>query len=124
MTRPGRHPSGPRGLRHIALRSRDLRTTERFYVDVLGLRVAFPHEGMLFLESPGGGDLLNFVATRRIFDPRAGGLDHLGLRVPAATWRQAMRRLGRAGVRIAGRRGRDAVYFRDPNGYTIELYRD
>jgi catechol 2,3-dioxygenase-like lactoylglutathione lyase family enzyme len=124
MTRPARHPSGPRGLRHIALRSQDLRTTERFYVDVLGLRVAFPHEGMLFLESPGGGDLLNFVATRRIFDPRAGGLDHLVLRVPSATWRQAMRRLGRAGVRITGRRGRDAVYFRDPNGYTIELYRD
>jgi catechol 2,3-dioxygenase-like lactoylglutathione lyase family enzyme len=124
MTRPAWHPSGPRGLRHIALRSRDLRATERFYVDVLGLRVAFPHDGMLFLESPGGGDLLNFVATRRIFDPRAGGLDHLGLRVPAATWRQAMRRLGRAGVHIAGRRGRDVVYFRDPNGYTIELYRD
>jgi catechol 2,3-dioxygenase-like lactoylglutathione lyase family enzyme len=119
-----RRPSGPRGLRHIALRSRDLRATERFYVDVLGLRVAFPHAGMLFLESPGGGDLLNFVGTRGAFDPRAGGLDHLGLRVPSANWRDAMGRLKRAGVRITGRRGRDAVYFRDPNGYTLELYRD
>jgi catechol 2,3-dioxygenase-like lactoylglutathione lyase family enzyme len=124
MTRTARRPTGPRGLRHIALRSRDLRATERFYVDVLGLRVAFPHEGMLFLESPGGGDLLNFMATRRAFDPKAGGLDHLGLRVPAASWGGTMSRLRRAGVRIAGRRGRDAVYFRDPNGYTVELYRD
>jgi catechol 2,3-dioxygenase-like lactoylglutathione lyase family enzyme len=124
MTRSARRPIGPRGLRHIALRSRDLRRTERFYVDVLGLRVAFPHEDMLFLESPGGGDLLNFVGTRRAFDPKAGGLDHLGLRVPAASWRETLARLRRAGVHIDGRRGRHAVYFRDPNGYTLELYRD
>jgi catechol 2,3-dioxygenase-like lactoylglutathione lyase family enzyme len=55
MTRATLHPAGPRGLRHIALRSRDLRKTERFYVDVLGLRIAFPHEGMLFLESRAAG---------------------------------------------------------------------
>ncbi|HEY7140890.1 MAG TPA: VOC family protein [Methylomirabilota bacterium] len=124
MTRPARRPAVPRGLHHIALRSRDLRATERFYVDVLGLRVAFPHRGMLFLESPGGDDLLNFVAARRAFDAGAGGLDHLGLRVPAAEWRATMARLGRAGVRIEGRRGRVAVYLKDPNGYTVELYRD
>ena len=124
MTRAARRPVGPRGLRHVALRSRDLRATERFYVDVLGLRVAFPHRGMLFLESPGCGDLLNFVATRRAFDADAGGLDHVGLRVPPAAWRAAMARLARAAVRIEGRRGREAVYIRDPNGYTVELYRD
>jgi catechol 2,3-dioxygenase-like lactoylglutathione lyase family enzyme len=124
MTRAARRPAGPRGLRHIALRSGDLRATERFYVDVLGLRIAFPHEGMLFLESPGGGDLPNFMGTRRAFDPKSGGLDHLGLRVPSASWRRAMSRLKQAGVRIAGRRGRNAVYVRDPNGYTVELYRD
>ena len=93
-------------------------------MDVLGLRIAFPHRGMLFLESPGGGDLLNFVASRRAFDARAGGLHHLGFRVRRADWRRAMARLSRAGVRIEGRRGRDAVYVRDPNGYTVELYRD
>jgi catechol-2,3-dioxygenase len=93
-------------------------------VDVLGLRIAFPHRGMLFLESPGGGDLLNFVATRRAFDPEGGGLDHLGFCVPARAWRAIGARLARAGIRIVGRRGRDAVYVRDPNGYTVELYRD
>lgn len=124
MTRPAHRHTAPRGLRHIALRSRDLRATKRFYTDVLGLRVAFLHRGMLFLESPGGGDLLNFVATRRAFDPAAGGFDHLGLRVPSTEWRAAMARLERGGVRIEGRRGRDAVYVKDPNGYTVELYRD
>jgi catechol 2,3-dioxygenase-like lactoylglutathione lyase family enzyme len=124
MTRSARRSTGPRGLRHIALKSRDLPVTERFYVDVLGLRIAFRYRGMLFLETPGGGDLLNFVATKRGFDANAGGLDHLGLRVPTAGWPATMARLRRAGVRITGRRGRTAVYFRDPNGYTVELYRD
>lgn len=113
-----------RGLRHLALRTRHLRATERFYVDVLGLRLAFPHRGMIFLESPGGGDLLNFVETRRVFHPKAGGFDHFGLRVPRAEWQKVAGRLAQAGVRIRGRRGRSAVYVEDPNGYTVELYRD
>jgi catechol 2,3-dioxygenase-like lactoylglutathione lyase family enzyme len=111
-------------LRHLALRSRDLAATERFYVDVLGLRVAFPHAGMLFLETPEGGDLLNFVGVRRRFDVEAGGLHHFGLHVAAREWRSVVAGLRRHGIRIRGRRGRDAVYFRDPNGYTVELYRD
>ena len=113
-----------KGLRHLALKSRDLDATERFYVDVLGLRIAFPHSGMLFLETPGGDDLLNFVHTRRPFDPVAGGFDHFGLHVPRADWKQMADRLKEAKVKIRGRRGRSALYVEDPNGYTIELYCD
>jgi catechol 2,3-dioxygenase-like lactoylglutathione lyase family enzyme len=121
---PPRATDRNRGLRHVALRSRDLRATERFYREVLGLRIAFPHRGMLFLETPGGGDLLNFMATRRAFEPEAGGLDHVGLRVPRASWTKLQQRLRQAGVRIRGRRGGSAVYVEDPNGYTVELYCD
>jgi catechol 2,3-dioxygenase-like lactoylglutathione lyase family enzyme len=112
------------GLRHLALKTRDLRATERFYVDVLGLEIAFPHRGMLFLCTPGGDDLLNFVETRTKFDPRQGGFDHFGLHVPHARWKKVREDLKRAGVAIRGRRGRSAVYIRDPNGYTVELYID
>ena len=108
----------------MALKSRDLARTETFYCQVLGLDVAFPHPGMLFLETAGGGDLLNFVETRRPFDPRAGGLDHIGLRVPPARWKETLARLTAARVRVRARRERSAVYIQDPNGYTVELYRD
>lgn len=111
-------------LRHVALRTRDLRATERFYVDVLGLKIAFPHEGMLFLRTPADDGLLNFVETRQAFDPAAGGFDHFGLHVPRRRWLRVKGALKRAGVRIQGRRGRDAVYVEDPNGYTVELYCD
>lgn len=113
-----------RGLRHLALKTRDLGRTERFYTDVLGLRQVFPHPGMLFLETPGGEDLLNFVETQRKFDPAAGGLDHFGLHVRRGQWKQICARVKRAGVKVRGRRGRTAIYIEDPNGYTVELYCD
>jgi len=113
-----------RGLRHLALKTRDLERPERFYADVLGLRTAFPHAGMIFLETPGGRDLLNFVGSRRRFDPGAGGLDHFGLRFPRAEWKKVCARVERAGVRVTGRRGRSSIYIEDPNGYTVELYCD
>ena len=120
----GASPRRHRGVRHLALRSRDLGATERFYVDVLGLRQAFPHPGMLFLETPDGGDLLNFVGVRRRFAAAGGGFHHFGLHVATQDWRGLLASLRRHGVRIRGRRGRDAVYVRDPNGYSLELYRD
>ena len=121
MTRPRRSRDG---LRHLALKSRDLRATERFYSQILGLRRAFDHPGMLFLTTPGTDDLLNFVGTRAAFDPRRGGLDHFGIHIPRQRWRAVQAALEAAGVRIRSRRGRSAVYIEDPNGYTLELYVD
>ena len=111
-------------LRHLALKSRDLRATERFYIDLLGLEIAFPHRGMLFLQTPGGDDLLNFVATRNPVAAGAGGFDHFGIHFPRAEWRKVCDRLKQARVPIQSRRGRSAIYIEDPNGYTLELYCD
>jgi catechol-2,3-dioxygenase len=112
------------GLRHLALLTRDLPGTERFYTEVLGLEEAFAHAGMIFLRTPGSSDLLNFVETKRAFDPKASGLDHFGLHLTPARWKRVRERLKRAGVPINGRRGRTAIYIEDPNGYTVELYVD
>ena len=79
---------------------------------------------MIFLETPGGGDIINFIATRGRLAPGHGGLDHFGFHVPARRWRSVLVRLRHARVPIRGRRGPSAVYIRDPNGYTVELYRD
>ncbi len=112
------------GLRHLALKSRDLKATERFYIGVLGLRVAFRHRGMVFLESAGGSDLLNFCQVFKRFDPEAGGLDHFGIHVDRKRFRSIRDRLKTDGVRLTGHRGNWGIYFKDPNGYTIELYAD
>lgn len=114
----------PRGLRHIALKARDLKATERFYAKTLGLTVVFRSPGMLGLESPGGDDFLNFFSTRRRIDPDHGGLDHFGFRCARKDFARIQQELKDAGVKIVGRRGRSSLYILDPNGYTVELYAD
>jgi catechol 2,3-dioxygenase-like lactoylglutathione lyase family enzyme len=113
-----------KGLRHIALKTRDLKKTEAFYTQVLGLKIAFRHPpDMLFLATPGSGDLVNFIQTAK----RASGnqaLDHIGFRVSSAALKRLERKLTDYNVTIEGRRGKNALYFSDPNGYRIEYYCD
>ena len=113
-----------KGLSHIAVKVRNLKQTEDFYVGVLGLKVAFRHPPkMIFLTTPGSGDLLNFVKDSR----RAAGnqgLEHLGFKVTAAALKRMEKKCKDNGVAIEGRRGKSAVYISDPNGYQIEYYCD
>ncbi len=113
-----------KGLSHIALKARDLKKTEDFYVKVLGCKVAFRHPPtMIFLTTPGSGDLLNFVkSSARVSGTQ--GLEHLGFKMTAAELKKMEKLLQSHGIEIVGRRGKDAFYFLDPNGYQIEFYCD
>ncbi|HEX9263715.1 MAG TPA: VOC family protein [Candidatus Binatia bacterium] len=113
-----------KGLSHIALKSPDLKKTEEFYIGVLGFKVAFRHApSMIFLTTPGSGDLLNFVkSSTRVSGTQ--GLEHIGFKVTAAKLKKLETILKERGVKIDGRRGKDALYFVDPNGYQIEYYCD
>ena len=79
---------------------------------------------MVFLQSPGGSDVLDFCQVSERFDPEGGGLDHFGVHVNRERFRALCARLEAAGVEVVGRRGRWGLYFKDPNGYTVELYAD
>jgi catechol 2,3-dioxygenase-like lactoylglutathione lyase family enzyme len=114
----------PRGLRHIALKTRKMKETERFYTKLLGMKVVMRGQGMLGLETPGGDDFWNFFATKKEFDPDAGGLDHFGLHFDKKEFARVREELAKAGVEITGRRGQWSVYVTDPNGYTVELHAD
>ena len=113
-----------KGLRHIALKARDLKKTEEFYIGVLGFKVAFRHPpSMTFLTTPGSGDLLNFVkSSARVSGSQ--GLEHIGFKVTAAKLKRLESTLKERGIKIEGHRGKDAIYFSDPNGYHIEYYCD
>ena len=54
----------PMGLRHLALKTRKPKAAEAFYIEVLGLEVAFREKGMVFLRSPGGDNLLNLCRPK------------------------------------------------------------
>ncbi len=113
-----------KGLLHIALLTRDLIKTEHFYTGVLGLEVAFRvPPNMLFLRSPGCQDLLNFVRTREEFSA-SEPLQHFGFKTTPAGLKRLEKQLKEKKIKIDERRGKHAIYFRDPNGYTIEYYCD
>jgi catechol 2,3-dioxygenase-like lactoylglutathione lyase family enzyme len=113
-----------KGLSHIALKTSDLKKTEAFYINVLGFKVAFRHPpNMLFLTTPGSGDLLNFVRSARKASG-SQGLEHIGFKITAAGLKRLEKTLKANDVAIDGRRGKDAIYFSDPNGYQIEYYCD
>ena len=113
-----------RGLSHVALRSRDLKETEEFYVKILGLEVAFRHPpSMIFLTTPGCDDLLNFVKSARAASGNQG-LEHIGFKVTRAALGRLEKKLNANRIEIEGRRGRSAFYISDPNGYQIEFYCD
>ena len=112
------------GLRHISLKTRDIEKTKAFWTEVLGSKFAFGQPSKrIFLHSPGGRDLIDFVKSEDKFDPNSG-LDHFGLKVSRTVMKQMEKRLKENGVEIEGRRGRDGIYFRDPNGYSVEFYCD
>jgi len=86
------------GLRHIALKSRDLKKTERFYTEILGLKIAFRvSPEMIFLRSPKENDLLNFIESNERIRSHQG-LDHFGFKVSKTYLKALEKKLKQNGV--------------------------
>jgi catechol 2,3-dioxygenase-like lactoylglutathione lyase family enzyme len=113
-----------RGLRHLALRVRDVRAARRFYCDAFGMRVVWePDPDNVYLSS--GSDNL---ALHRADAVRAGGsLDHLGFLVDSADDVFAAAETLRArGVPLTQeprthRDGSVSCYCRDPDGNGVQI---
>ena len=127
-----------RGLHHNAYRCRDSEETRKFYEDFLGLPLAEAFEIKQtqtgrntrvlhsFYQMDDGSFLAFFEAPDQPFEFKAQhDFDlHIALEVDEATL-QAMLTKGKAsGIHtrgIADHGFLQSIYFRDPNGYVIEL---
>jgi len=111
-----------RGIDHLNIRVSDLERSRKFYCNVLGMREAFREPPRaIFLRC--GKDLLTLAKTKRRI--RSGGM-HFGFEMRRDSqvddW---VRWLRRNKVRITSERKEESgrgVYFRDPDGYLIEIY--
>jgi len=131
--RPG---SIARGVHHIALIARDVEETITFYQDLLGFPLVELVENRDYAGSShfffdlGNGNLLGFFDFPGHDHPEAhetiGGVQHIAISVDDEQFRGARSRLDAAGVDYVGpdRGVEDSIYFRDPNGAPIELYRE
>ena len=127
-----------KGLHHNAYRCRDSEETRRFYEDFLGLPLinAFEitetksgrgtHTLHSFYAMDDGSCLAFFEAPDRPFDfKEQHDFDlHIALEVKHADLLAMFEKGRRAGVETRGISDHgfiDSIYFRDPNGYVIEL---
>jgi catechol 2,3-dioxygenase-like lactoylglutathione lyase family enzyme len=127
-----------RGLHHNAYRCRDSEETRRFYEDFLGLPLADAFEitqtksgrktGVLhsFYQMGDGSFLAFFEAPDMPFEFKAQhDFDlHIALEVDAATLQSMLAKGKAAGIETRGVSDHGflhSIYFRDPNGYVIEL---
>lgn len=127
-----------RGLHHSAYRCRDSEETRRFYEDFLGLRLARVHEitetktgrttrALHTFFALGDGSFLAFfdVPEQPFGFKEQHDYDlHIALEVAADALAPMLERGRRAGVATRGVIDHGFVrslYFRDPNGYVIEL---
>jgi len=127
-----------KGLHHSAYRCRDSEETRKFYEDFLGLKLvgslaikdspsaAEPDVLHTFFQMADGSCLAFFEAPAMPFEfKRQLDFDlHIALEVDAATL-QSMFAKGKAGGietrGIADHGMVHSIYFRDPNGYVVEL---
>jgi catechol 2,3-dioxygenase-like lactoylglutathione lyase family enzyme len=127
-----------KGLHHNAYRCRDVEETRRFYEDFLGLPLAAALEidetktGRsvaalhVFFEMDDGSYLAFFEVPDQAFDFHAQhDYDlHIAVEVHHEDLQRMMEKGKAAGIEtrgIADHHIIDSIYFRDPNGYVIEL---
>ncbi len=127
-----------KGLHHNAYRCRDSEETRRFYEDFLGLKLVHAlriRESMTgrrtdvlhtFFQMDDGSCLAFFEAPDRPFDFKdQHDYDlHIALEVDPATLERMFEKGKAEGREVRGisdHRFIRSIYFRDPNGYVIEL---
>ena len=124
------------GVHHITLIGSNRQDTIDFYTGVLGMPLVFeqpnldvPEEMHLYFDAGDGRLITFFVRENRATDsslvPEAvGNVHHIAYEVSRETFDRAARGLEERGFPNTGRVDRgfmDSLYFRDPNGFLIEL---
>src|SRR3984957_18770328 len=134
--RADRGPSTVSGVHHLALICRDAEETIRFYQEFLGFPLVELVENRDYAGSNhfffdiGDHNLLGFFDFPGYdlppFQETIGGVQHLAISVTAEQFAAAQKKLEQAGLDFLGpARGADnSMYFRDPNGVGLELYRE
>ncbi len=131
-----RKPTTVQGVHHLALICRDTEEPIKFYQEFLGFPLVELVENRDYAGSNhfffdiGNKNLLGFFDFPGHEHPAwmetIGGVQHLAISVSPGQFDAAKKRLDEAGVEYLGpdRGVEESMYFRDPNGVGLELYRE
>ncbi len=116
------------GIRHVALRVRDMSRSLDFYARILGMKVEWqPDSENAYLSSGTDNLALHQAAQESSTLGNAPGLDHFGLlvRTPEEVDDWAAKLESRGVDLVQGpkthRDGARSIYFRDPDGILIQV---
>lgn len=119
-------PVSTYGLTHVALAVKDLQRSSRFYQAVIGASPVYEDENFVQLQTPGSRDVIVLERGGKQAG-YAGGIAHFGFRLrrPADITR-ALEAITAAGGKIDDTGefvpGEPYVFFRDPDGYLVEIW--
>ena len=114
------------GLTHIAIAVRDLDRTLAFYQKVFDVEVMYHQNNFLQVTTPGANDIIVFEKKKANYG-ETGGIAHFGFRLRNAKDINKMaERIDSAGGEIIDNGefvpGEPYVFFKDPDGYEIEVW--
>jgi glyoxylase I family protein len=124
------------GVHHLALICRDVEETIQFYQEFLGFPLVELVENRDYAGSShfffdiGDRNLLGFFDfpghEHPAFTETIGGVQHLAISISPEQYDAAKKKLDESGVDYLGpdRGVEESMYFRDPNGVGLELYRE
>ena len=125
-----------RGVHHVALICRDVEETIQFYQEFLGFPLVELVENRDYAGSShfffdiGNRNMLGFFDfpghDHPAWQETIGGVQHLAISIPQEQYDAARKKFGDAGFEYLGpdRGVEESMYFRDPNGVGLELYRE
>ena len=109
------------GIDHVVLHVADLERAKRFYIDLLGFKVAHESSWQSFLNC--GSQQVALFAMRGGGEIHAGSeMNHMALRLESGEYDEVKAVLEAAGVHVHGRTGDDrCLYFDDPDGHHLQV---
>ena len=115
------------GLTHLAVAVRDIKRTLEFYQKVFDMKVMYHEKKMIQLTTPGCHDILVFEEKTNSRFGDSGGIAHFGFRMREENHIEEMHHtLVEAGAVIIEKGefvpGSPYIFFKDPDGYTIEIW--
>jgi glyoxylase I family protein len=119
-------PFTPLGIDHVVLRVRDQAVTQAFYIDVLGCTLERINAPLSLIHLRFGEQLIDILPGN---GDTGQGMDHVCLSIKCDDLHKLADELTARGVKLEGEvRDRfgaygsgPSLYFRDPDGYRVEL---
>jgi predicted enzyme related to lactoylglutathione lyase len=115
------------GLTHLAIAVSDLNRTKKFYEQVFDMQIMYHEDRFIQLTTPGCNDIIVFEEKKDRQIGQTGGIAHFGFRLKRPTdIEDILNKVIQAGGTVIHKGefvpGSPYVFFKDPDGYEIEVW--